>query len=476
MKKILVPKILLFILIVVLGMLYVLYTMKEIESDQSSRVLQIARSVVATFPKEDLKMLRGNPGDVDKPEYRKIKNILIAIIRANPDARFSYLFKEQSGKLYFMADSEQENSKDFSPPGQEYTEASSEDMQPFINGRERITGPLSDRWGTWMSTLTPIKDDTTGKTMAVLGIDYNIKFWQKVFLIEVFESIILTILLLLTVLFLFIVIARNKALAIEVSNRKRGEEEIRKLNGTLEERIAQRTAQLESSNKELAVYTKEIEQYTYIASHDLQEPLRTLTNFTQLLLEEYQGKLDEDGNKYIDFINKAAARMRELVSGLVEYSILGKESLISNVDCNEIISLVLSDLDVSIKVNHANITVRELPRINCYETEMRLLFQNLVVNAIKFRKKNVTPEINISAENTGKEWIFKIEDNGIGIDEKNKEKVFIIFKRMHNRSDYKGAGIGLAHCKKIVELHGGRIWVESTFGEGSIFMFTIPNA
>ena len=130
---------------------------------------------------------------------------------------------------------------------------------------------------------------------------------------------------------------------------------------------------------------------------------------------------------------------------------------------------VLFDLDNSIKACNAKITVHELPVLTAYATEMRLLFQNLIVNAIKFRKMDTIPEINIAVENGAKEWLFKIEDNGIGID-----KIFIIFKRMHNRSEYKGAGIGLAHCKKIVEMHGGKIWVESNSSAGSVFKFTIP--
>jgi PAS domain S-box-containing protein len=595
-----IPKILFFLIITVLGGFYIFFTYMKFEEDKSNDVLQVARVVAATFPKENIKALELKPGDISKPQYQVIKKILKAIIHVNPNARFAYIFAERNGKIYFMADSESEGSKEYSPPGQEYTEAKPEDKLPFMDGKEHLTSPLSDRWGLWVSTLTPLKDETTGKTLAVLGIDYDARSWNNVIVFEVLESIALIVLFVLTLFFLFVVRARNKSLSIEISKHKRSVEElrkneelfrsvvtnsedmtaltdaednllfagpqferllgvsgekylgrkmlyniypddaektlllwsqlkangtaitnyeyriidsqndllwvshsakrvfanekvlgylstirditeqkqaqekIRKLNEDLEETIAERTLQLEDTNKELAIHMDEVEQFTYIASHDLQEPLRTLTNFTQLIKEDYAGKLDDEGNKYIEFIYTAANRMRELVTGLVEYSILGKESAMTTVDCNKIVKDVLSDLDNNIRGCNAKITVDQLPVFDGYATEMRLLFQNLIVNALKFHKKASVPEINIAVEDNREDWLFKIEDNGIGIDVKNKDKIFIIFKRMHNRSEYKGTGIGLAHCKKIVELHGGKIWVESTPGVGSVFMFTIP--
>lgn len=259
-----------------------------------------------------------------------------------------------------------------------------------------------------------------------------------------------------------------------VTEIKQAENEILRLNQTLENRVNDRTRQLESTNKELQFHLKEIEQFLYITSHDLSEPLLTLTNFTNLLHEEYAGKLDEDGNKSIDFIYHSATRMRLLLKGLLDYSLLGKDTVIADVNCNEVVHDVLSDLSVSIKGCNAGITLQKLPGVKGYTTELRLLFLQLISNAIKFRKKEICPEIKISVESLEKEWKFSIEDNGIGIQDQYRENVFIIFKRMVNRNEFEGAGIGLAQCKKIVELHGGKIWVESNKNGGSTFYFTIP--
>jgi signal transduction histidine kinase/streptogramin lyase len=244
------------------------------------------------------------------------------------------------------------------------------------------------------------------------------------------------------------------------------------LQSTEEEQKARKEA--EQANIGLERKNKEMEEFAYIASHDLQEPLRTTSGFVKLLQKQYQGKFDEKGEIYFNYILEASDRMKLLINNLLEYSQIGKKKELQQVNCDVILKNVLADLGVAITEAGAEITYDPLPIIGGYPTEMKQLLQNLVTNAIKFRKKDTSPKIDIGAKLVNEEWQFTVSDNGIGIDEKYAEKIFVIFQRLNAQSEYKGSGIGLSHCKKIVELHNGKIWVNSRPGEGSRFSFTIP--
>lgn len=232
---------------------------------------------------------------------------------------------------------------------------------------------------------------------------------------------------------------------------------------------------LKEANQLLDAKNKELEQFVYVASHDLQEPVRTILSFANLFKAEFGKDISPEAEEYLQFIQGAGDRAQQLIVDLLDYSRLDKNNEVEKVDLNEVLSHVKSDLTSKISKANATVKVDELPTINGHETSLRLLFQNLVSNAIKFSRDGVEPVVEITAQKMGSYWQFAVKDNGIGFSDEFKEKIFVIFKRLHPKSKYDGTGIGLAHCKKIVELHKGKIWADSTQGEGSTFYFTISN-
>lgn len=243
---------------------------------------------------------------------------------------------------------------------------------------------------------------------------------------------------------------------------------------SMRENLKTGAANLDMQNKELERKNKELEQFAYVASHDLQEPLRTISSFVELLQKQYKGQLDDKADKYIEYILQASTRMRVLITDLLEYSRIGARQELKRVDCNIVLNEALNDLGAAIEETGADIKADPLPVIDGFQTEIKLLFQNLAVNALKFRRKDVQPRIKISAKKRSDSWQFSFADNGIGIAKEHNERIFVIFQRLHTRNEYEGSGIGLSHCKKIVELHKGKIWLESEPGKGTTFYFTIP--
>ena len=231
--------------------------------------------------------------------------------------------------------------------------------------------------------------------------------------------------------------------------------------------------QIQFQNDLLVKQNRELEQFNFITSHDLQEPLMSMIGYSNLLKDEYSDKLDDEGKLFLEFISNSASRMRALISGLLEYNRIVKNKETLTCDLNELIEEILEDLHNSVIETRASISYTRLPTVKCYPVFFRVLLQNLISNAIKFKKKNIKPKIVVSVKETRQKWLFSVKDNGIGIDEKNFEQIFIMFKRLNNINDYQGFGIGLSHSKKIVEIHNGEIWVNSTPKKGSTFYFTI---
>jgi PAS domain S-box-containing protein len=246
-------------------------------------------------------------------------------------------------------------------------------------------------------------------------------------------------------------------LAIEdITEHKRREEELKKLS------------------EELARSNTDLRDFAYVASHDLKKPLQSIEGFAKLLARRYKGKLDAKADEFIENIGSGVNRMQMFIKDLLEYSQVGaKEKKFKPTDCSGVVQKAVGNLRAAIQESNAVVTYDELPTVMVDTPQMISLLQNLIDNAIKFRGEEA-PRIYISAERKGDEWVFSIRDNGIGIDPKDSERIFGMFQRLHGSTDYPGTGIGLAICKKIIERHGGQIWVESEAGKGSTFYFTMP--
>lgn len=226
---------------------------------------------------------------------------------------------------------------------------------------------------------------------------------------------------------------------------------------------------------ELARSNKDLEQFAYVASHDLKEPLRMVTSFVQMLKRKYEGRLDLDADDYIRYAVDGAARMHSLIDDLLTYSHVDRKTEpFELTDLNVVLRKVVQNLAELTRESSASITALELPTVMADPIQMGQLLQNLIANAIKYRDPAVPPRIRIEAEQGEGHWIFSVQDNGIGIAPEFSERIFKLFQRLHTKEEYPGTGIGLAICKRISERHGGRIWVESSPGRGSTFYFALP--
>jgi PAS domain S-box-containing protein len=280
----------------------------------------------------------------------------------------------------------------------------------------------------------------------------------------------------------------------DITERRRTQEALRRAHDELEQRVTERTAELlqanaylqeeiaarqrveehlERVNADLRRSNQELEQFAYVASHDLQEPLRKVANYTELLARRYTGQLDANATKYLDYVVDGATRMQRLIRDLLEYARVLREAPYTLTDMEEVVKAVLANLDMAIQECHGQVTYDPLPTLQANPLQMEQLLQNLISNALKFRGPE-PPHVHISAVPLPQGWEFAVCDNGIGIEPQYVERIFGVFQRLHTRTAYPGTGIGLAICQKIVERHGGRIWVASTPGQGATFYYTIP--
>jgi light-regulated signal transduction histidine kinase (bacteriophytochrome) len=253
----------------------------------------------------------------------------------------------------------------------------------------------------------------------------------------------------------------------DITSRKRAEAE-----------LLRRASALESANIQLERSNEELEQFAYIASHDLSEPLRAISGPISLLARRYRDQLDPEADQFIEFAVDGCRRMQAMIDDLLAFSRAGRiDGEVEQVDCNLLVNRVIAGLGPRIAETGAIVRVNPLPTVASQPIQMAQVFQNLISNALKFVAPGVAPEVVVSAERIGDEWDFSVADNGIGIEPRHRERIFGMFKRLHNRSEYEGSGIGLALCKRIVERGGGRMGVdEAPSGQGSSFWFALPIA
>ena len=341
-----------------------------------------------------------------------------------------------------------------------------EDVEPVIRkwAEHAKTGEMMDtehrikgadkKYHTILERGLPVRDDK-GNIISWVGINLDITERKQIEeklenALERSEAEVKEVLLKLA--------EANKALELELISHLKSKDE------------------LKQKVDELKIANEEIQQFTYITSHDLQEPLRTMASYAQLIERRYKGKLDKDADEFIEYMVDGARRMKAMIQGLLEYSRVGTEETSREFSADIALNSALSSLQFAISECNAEIIRDKLPIINADESQITRVFLNLIGNALKFHKEGKMPKIHISAEKKDDEYIFSVSDNGIGLEEQYSDRIFEVFKRLHAIGEYQGAGIGLAIVKRIIDRHGGRVWVESELGKGSTFYFTLPKS
>jgi signal transduction histidine kinase len=449
------------ILILIASVFYLRYKWVKISNEQSNNVLQIARTIEVSIPKDELKVLEAKPEDIEKPQYKTIKNILKEVVRVNGNARFAYIFSERNGKIYFYADSENEGSENYSPPGQEYKEAKDEDRLPFSSGKVMLTSPLTDRWGTWRTAYIPMIDSNTGKVFAVFGMDFDASNWNRTLYFELLKSSVMALLLVMSMIFLIIIRTKNNLLNHQIKKRKLIELDLVKAKERAEESDRLKSAFLSNM------------------SHEIRTPMNGILGFASLLTDP--NLTGEQQKEFVQIIKYSGNRMLNIINDIISISKIESGTIeinLSESNVNEQFVQLSAFFEPEAKIKGTRIVfdtgLSIKKTIITTDTEkLYAILANLIKNAVKFTSKGI---IEIGYVKRGEFLEFFVKDNGPGISPHQKE---IIFERFRQGSElmtrnYEGAGLGLSISKAYVEILGGKIWVESEEGKGSTFYFTIP--
>jgi signal transduction histidine kinase len=388
------------------------------------------------------------------------------------DERYLTPYQQAKSRLHTEIDYARILTKDM-PPFQARTEGVINLTNQLFGQAERILD-TQQKLG-FSEALKLFKDgggqntmDNLQRTVGDLEVDLGKNLSQALDRQRIFSRGVFIFFITGAIVMMYVLLWLYNALISYLHGTETAQTELETLNIDLEERIAERTRELSQSNEEL-------QQFAYVASHDLQEPLRTITSFTQLLASRYQGKLDADADEFIMYIVTSSRRMTDLINGLLALVRLRKLALPRGpVSIEKLLNDAVSGLQASIRESGTRVEHTQLPFLAADSVQVTQLFQNLIGNAIKYRRAE-DPVVKVSAHRDTTEWVFSVEDNGQGFDEQYAERIFGLFQRLHGR-DVEGTGMGLAISRKIVERHGGRMWAESKLGVGSKFFFSLPTS
>ena len=439
--------------IVIFGVSIIQLTQNYAESNARRELLARTNVAAANISPAMVSLLTGAAQDLVTREYQVVKQQLIAIKRAADDMRFVYLMKQLENNVVFLVDAEPKNSPDYSPPGQVYDNPSDRLLQIFRDGASFVEGPIIDEWGVWVSGHSPIIDPDTGKVIAIIGIDINAQLWEESVAIYRWGGISITLLLIALAAIYFLSLWR-----IDRANKER----------------LLAADELENVVDELKQTNKELDAFSYSVSHDLRAPLRHIVGFSQIICDECSSQLSRECMDHFSRIQRGAKKMNGLIDGLLGLSRINRAPLkVSRVDVTAMVREVAEQVRQQHPDRQVNIAIHDNMVAYADADLLRVVLQNLLANACKYTRYKDQAQIEIGWENESGNTQFFVADNGVGFNEKYKDKLFNAFQRLHQEEEFEGMGIGLSTVSRIIRRHRGKVWAQGKENEGATFCFTL---
>jgi len=439
--------------IIVFGVSIIELTQNYAESNARQELLARTSVAAANISPVMVEALTGTIGDLETHEYQVIKRQLIAIKQASDDMRFVYLMKQRGKDVVFLVDAEPNSSDDYSPPGQIYEHSSEKLLQIFRDGIPFVEGPIVDEWGVWVSGHAPIIDNNSGKVVAIIGIDINAKLWEESVAIYRWGGISITLLLIaLATIYLFALWRIDRA------NKQR----------------LLAADELENVVEELKQTNKELDAFSYSVSHDLRAPLRHIAGFSQMIGDDCSSQLSTECIDYLGRIQGGVKKMGDLIDGLLGLSRINRTPLqVSRIRLTEMVREIVDQLRQEKPNRNVEVSIQD--NMICYADPnlLRVVLQNLLDNACKYTRDMSPALIEVGCRNEPGSTIFFVADNGVGFNEKYKDKLFSAFQRLHQEDEFEGMGIGLSTVSRIIRRHKGKVWAEGKENHGATFYFTL---